>query len=124
MFEPAGEFVFGAISKALAQLGDPKIQKLIGLSIAIAIAVFIVLAGVAWWLIGWLSGLHGWWADMAQAGGLLATLVIAWFTFPALAAAISAIFADRVIDAVEARYYPGRGAPYEVSIGAMIFDGL
>ncbi len=99
--------MFGAISKALAQLGDPKIQKLIGLSIALALAVFIAVGAVAWWLIGWLSGLSGWWGDIAQAGGVLATLVIAWFTFPAVAAAISAIFADRVIDAVEQRYYPG-----------------
>jgi CysZ protein len=119
-----GKFVFAAISKALGQLGDPKIQKLIGLSIALTIAVFIAIATLAWWLIGWLSGLNGWWGDIAQAAGVLGTLVIAWFTFPALAAAISAIFADRVIDAVEARYYPGRSAPYEVSVGATIVDAL
>ena len=116
--------MLSAVSKALAQLGDPKIQKLIGLSIALAIAVFIAIAGLAWWLIGWLSGLNGWWGEIAQATGVLATLVIAWFTFPALAAAISAIFADRVIDAVEARYYPGRSAPYDVSLWASILDGL
>ena len=87
--------MFGAISKALAQLGDPKIQKLIGLSIALAIAVFIAIGLLAWWLIGWLSGLSGWWGEITQAAGVLATLVIAWFTFPALAAAISAIRAVR-----------------------------
>jgi len=44
--------VFGAISKAFSQLGDPRIQRLIGLSIALTIAVFIALALLAWWLIG------------------------------------------------------------------------
>ena len=116
--------MFAAISKALGQLGDPRIQKLIGLSIVLTIAVFVAVALIAWTLIGWLSGLNGWWGDIAQAGGVLATLVIAWFTFPALAAAISAIFADRVIDAVEARYYPGRPAPLEVSIWSSILDGI
>jgi uncharacterized protein involved in cysteine biosynthesis len=116
--------VFGSISKALAQLGDPKIQKLIGLSIALTVAVFIAIALISWWLIGWLSGLQGWWGDAAQLGGLLATLVIAWFTFPALAAAISAIFSERVIEAVEARYYPGRPAPYQIPIWSSIIDGL
>ena len=116
--------MFGAISKALGQLGDPRIQKLIGLSIALTIAVFIAIALLAWWLVGWLSGLSGWWGDIAQAAGVLGTLVIAWFTFPALAAAISAIFADRVMDAVEARYYPGRPAPFETPILASILDGL
>ena len=116
--------MFASISKALGQLGDPKIQKLIGLSIALTIATFIAIALLAWWLIGWLSGLSGWWGDIAQAGGVLATLVIAWFTFPALAAAISAIFAERVIAAVEARHYPGRPAPLETPILASILDGL
>jgi uncharacterized protein involved in cysteine biosynthesis len=116
--------VFGAISKAVAQLGDPAIQRLIGLSIVLTIAVFAVLAVLAWWLIGWLSGLQGWWGEAAQIGGLLATAVIAWFTFPALAAAISAIFSDRVVEAVEARYYPGRPAPFEVPLWESILDGL
>jgi len=124
ILETVGEIVFRAISKALAQLGDPAIQRLIGLSIALTVAVFAVIAVLAWWLVGWLSGLHGWWGDAAQVGGVLATLVIAWFTFPALAAAISAVFADRVINAVEARYYPGRPAPFEVSLWASVFDGL
>ena len=116
--------MFASISKALGQLGDPRIQKLIGLSIALTIAVFAVAAALAWWLIGWLGGLSGWWGDIAQTAGVLGTLVLAWFTFPALAAAISAVFADRVIDAVEARYYPGRSAPYEVSIWSSVLDGL
>jgi uncharacterized protein involved in cysteine biosynthesis len=120
-----GKFVFDAVSKSLAQLlSDPRIQKLIGLSIGLTIAVFIAIAALAWWLTGWLSGLSGWWGDIASAAGVLVTLVVAWFTFPALAAAISAIFAERVIDAVEARYYPGRPAPFETPISAAIIDGL
>lgn len=116
--------MFAAVSKALGQLDDPRIQKLIGLSIALTIAVFIAVALLAWYLVGWLSGLEGWWGDAAQVGGLLVTLVIAWFTFPALAAAISAIFADRVIDAVEARHYPGRAEPLEVPLWSSILDGI
>jgi uncharacterized protein involved in cysteine biosynthesis len=120
-----GNILFAAISKAFAQLGDPRIQRLIGLSIALTLAVFIALALLAWWLIGWLSGLHGWWAaDIAQVGGVVVTLVLAWFTFPALTAAISAIFSDKVISAVEDRYYPGRPAAMEVSIWASVLDGL
>jgi uncharacterized protein involved in cysteine biosynthesis len=116
--------VFAAISKAFAQLGDPRIQRLIGLSIALTLAVFVALALLAWWLIGWLSGLQGWWAEIAQFSGVLVTLVLAWFTFPALTAAISAVFSDKVISAVEARYYPGRPAPRETSVWGAIFDGL
>jgi uncharacterized protein involved in cysteine biosynthesis len=116
--------LFAAISKALGQLGDPRIQKLIGLSIVLTIAVFIAVALLAWYLVGWLSGLSGWWGDAAQVAGVLGTVVIAWFTFPAVAAAISAVFADRVIDAVEARHYPGRSAPLEVPLWSVILDGV
>jgi uncharacterized protein involved in cysteine biosynthesis len=116
--------LFAAVSKALGQLGDPRIQKLIGLSIALTIAVFIAVALIAWYLVGWLSGLNGWWGEAAQFAGVLGTIVIAWFTFPALAAAISAVFADRVIDAVEARHYPGRPAPLEVPLWSSILDGI
>jgi CysZ protein len=116
--------VFGAISKALAQLGDPKIQKLIGLSIAIAVAIFVVLGIAAWWLIGWVTGFETWWAELLQWLGTAAVVFLCWFTFPAIAAAISAVFADRVIDAVEARYYPGHPAPLNVSIFETIVDGL
>jgi uncharacterized protein involved in cysteine biosynthesis len=116
--------VFGAISKALAQMGDPAIQRLMGLSILLALAVYAVVGGLAWWLIGWLSGLHGWWATAAQIGGVFATVALLWFTFPAAAAAMSAVFADKVIDAVEARYYPGRGEPLRIPLFASILDGL
>ncbi len=116
--------MFGAISKAFSQLGDPRIQRLIGLSILLAIVFFAVLAGLSWWLIGWLSGLSGWWAKIAEFGGVLVTLVVAWFTFPALSAAIAAIFSEKVISAVEARYYPGRPPAMEVSIWASVLDGL
>jgi uncharacterized protein involved in cysteine biosynthesis len=116
--------VFGAISKAIAQLSDPAIQRVIGLSILLTVIVFAAIAAVAWWLIGWLSGLQGWWGEAAQLGGLLATAVIAWFTFPALAAAFGAVFAERVIEAVEARHYPGRLAPFQVPVWESILDGL
>jgi uncharacterized protein involved in cysteine biosynthesis len=119
-----GNPVLGSIAKAIAQLGDPKIQRLIGLSILLAVVVFVILAALAWWLIGWLSGLNGWWGEVAQISGLLATVLIAWFTFPALAAAMSAIFSDQVIDAVEARHYPGRGSPHVVPLWAAALDGL
>jgi uncharacterized protein involved in cysteine biosynthesis len=116
--------VFGSISKALAQLGDPKIQKLIGITVVIALAIFAILGVVAWWLVGWAAGFDTWWAEALQWLGVAAVVLVSWFTFPAVAAAISAIFADRVIDAVEARYYPGRPAPYETSVIASILDGL
>ena len=116
--------MFSAFFRALGQLGDPAIQKIVGIAIALAVAVFAGVAILAWFLVGLMAGLPGWWGEAAQIGGVFVTLVVAWFTFPALAAAFSAIFADQVIDAVEARYYPGRPKPRQTPFWEAAVDGL
>ncbi|MBI2256131.1 MAG: EI24 domain-containing protein [Proteobacteria bacterium] len=113
-----------ALSLAFGQLSDPRIQKVIGISVAIAVAVFAGLMVGGWYLIDWLTNLNGWWSDIAHALGLFAVLVIAWFTLPIVTATTAALFSDQVVDAVVARHYPGASMPYKVSIGEMLFDGM
>lgn len=110
--------------KALSQLGDPPIRRVILKTLGLTILAFIVLFAATWWLVGWLSGLHGWWAEVAQWGGVFVALLVAWFTFPAIAATIASLYCEEVALAVEARYYPGRGPAREVPILASILDGL
>lgn len=116
--------MIAAFFKALGQLSDPRIQKIIAVAVALAVAVFAGTAILAWFLIGLLASLPGWWGEATQIGGVFVTLVLAWFTFPALTAALSAIFADQVIDAVEAKYYPGRPKPRQTPFWAAAGDGL
>jgi CysZ protein len=116
--------VLSAVFKALSQLGDPPIRRVIIRTLGFTILAFILLLALAWLLVGWLSGLHGWWGDAAQLGGVLATIVVAWFTFPALAATIASLFCDEVADAVEDRYYPGQGPATPVPVLASVIDGL
>ncbi len=116
--------MLSAVIKALSQLGDPPIRRVILRTLGLTILAFIVLLVLAWLLVGWLSGLHGWWGDAAQWGGVLATIVVAWFTFPALAATIASLFCDEVADAVEARYYPGQAPAKPVPVLASVADGL
>ena len=112
-----------ALSLAFGQLGDPRIQKVIGISIGLALAIFVGLIFLAWYLVGAFSGLEGWWGDAAQLLGTFAAIVIAWFTFPMVAVATAALFSDQVIDAVMARHYPGQAMPHQVSVLAAILDG-
>ncbi len=116
--------MFSAVSRALSQLSDPPIRGVIMKTLFLAILAIALLLALAWWLVGWLSGLHGWWGDAAQIGGVFATVLVAWFTFPALAATIASLFSDTVADAVEARYYPGRPPAKPVPILASVLDGL
>ncbi|MET1026674.1 MAG: EI24 domain-containing protein [Dongiaceae bacterium] len=116
--------MLSAVFKALSQLGDPPIRRVILRTLGLTLLSFVILLGLAWLLVGWLSGLQGWWGDAAQWGGVLATIVVAWFTFPALAATIASLFCDEVADAVEARYYPGQPPARPVPILASLADGL
>lgn len=116
--------MFEAALRALSQLSDPPIRRIIAKTLVWTCLSFIALLVLAWWLVGWLSGLHGWWAEVAQWGGTLLTLVVAWFTFPALAATVASFYCEDVALAVEAKYYPDRGPAQVVPIIVSIMDGL
>lgn len=113
-----------ALSLAFGQLSDPRIQKVVGISVGIALAAFAGLMVLAWYLMGWATGLSGWWGDAAQILGIFATFVVAWFTFPIVTATTAALFADRVVDAVMAKHYAGRPMPHSVSLTETILDGV
>jgi uncharacterized protein involved in cysteine biosynthesis len=116
--------LFSAVSKTLGQLNDPAIRRVIGKTLGLAILGYIVFVVLIYLLIGWLSGLSGWLEGLAQFGGVLAAMFIAWFIFPSAAAAIAGIFADEVIDAVEAKHYPGLPPAHPVPVLSAVLDGL
>ena len=116
--------MFSAIAKTLGQLNDPPIRRVIGKTLGLAILGYIVFVVLVYLLVGWLAGLSGWLEGLAQFGGVLAAMFIAWFIFPSAAAAIAGIFADEVIDAVEARHYPGLPPAHPVPVLSAVLDGL
>jgi len=116
--------VFSAIAKTLGQLNDPPIRSVIGKTLGLAILAYILFVALVYLLIGWLSGLSGWLEGLAQFGGVFFAVVIAWFIFPSVAAAIAGIFADEVIDAVEAKHYPFLATGKPVPMLAAVLDGL
>ncbi|HEV8388670.1 MAG TPA: EI24 domain-containing protein [Dongiaceae bacterium] len=116
--------MFSAIAKTLGQLNDPPIRRVIGKTLGLAIVGYILFVVLVYLLIGWLSGLGGWLEGLAEFGGVIAAMVVAWFLFPSVAAAIAGIFADEVIDAVEAKHYPFLAPGKPVPVLAAVLDGL
>ncbi|MGH6780668.1 MAG: EI24 domain-containing protein, partial [Sphingomonadaceae bacterium] len=98
-----------ALSLSIGQLTDPAILKVLAKVLAITLALFLLL-GVALWRGGaWLSAHYGWGADggmAAAAGAAIIALLSAWLLFRVVAIAITGLFADAVIEAVERRHYP------------------
>lgn len=116
--------MLSAVAKTLGQLNDPVIRRVIGKTLGLAILAYVLFVVLVYLLVGWLSGLEGWLGGLAQFGGVFFAIVIAWFIFPGVAAAIAGIFADEVIDAVEAKHYPGLPPARHVSVVSAALDGL
>ncbi len=113
--------MLAALWKAISQWNDPRIRRAILWTLCLAIAAFLVLAAGVNLLIRWLIDLSPWLEGLAQVGGLVGSLVVAWFTFPSLSAGIAGLFAEGIIDAVEERHFPGRGpARQQGTIGPLI----
>lgn len=99
--------MFDALGKAINQLFDPRILRVVGISLLLSIVSFVlVLVAVYWALdtfelssIGWLEATVDWL-------GIFAAVVIALFLFPPVAVVFLGLFLESIARAVEARHYP------------------
>jgi CysZ protein len=99
-----------ALFRAVGNLFQPALRRVVGLSLAIAVASFaglwltlaIVLeqnARFGWRPLDWLVDLLG----------AFVALLVTWFLFPAVVTLVMGFFLDRIAGAVEALDYPGKG---------------
>ncbi len=117
--------LFRALPLALAQLADASSRRVLALSIAATLGLLValivgagwLLAGIAWFGIGWIDSTLG-------ALGTAATLVLAWLLFPSVLAAMTATLVDPISDAVERRYYPGLPPPRREALVDGVLSGL
>jgi CysZ protein len=114
----------------LAQLNDPRVRRIVWLSVAITVASLTVLVLLAWEALNWVTffedGTLEWLADLVA--GLGATILVILLT-PAMVGLASSFFLESVADAVEDRHYPGlppaREQPIaEAVVLALRFTGL
>jgi uncharacterized protein involved in cysteine biosynthesis len=101
--------MFRALFLSLGQLGDPKIAAIFVKSLAVTL-VIVIAPGIWLWIAmpGLMAGAglgnDGTW--LAHLGAVLATGILAWLLFRAVAIAVMQFFADDVVAAVEAKHYP------------------
>ncbi len=104
-----------AIVMAFQSLADTRVQRLLVRVILLTLLAFLVLGFALWWVMSWGMGWIGldrigvgadnasvFGAFLAAATTLLSTLLL----FRIVAVAITWVFADDIIDAVEDRHYP------------------
>lgn len=106
--------MIAALVLALRQLADPNVLRILGKCIVVTLLLFAVLGTLGWWgldaLLAW-SGLED--GRFAAAGTLrgfaagVAVLIGGWLLWRILALAVLQFHADEIVQAVEARHYPG-----------------
>lgn len=114
-----------ALLRALGQLDDPTVQKVLGGAFLLAVASFALL----WWLVGsWLLSTSllqiGWLDSAIDALGGIATLVLTWFLFPLLVGSLIGLFLEPVAAAVERRHYPHLGPAAGVPFWTGVWSGV
>ncbi|MXP10792.1 EI24 domain-containing protein [Pseudoblastomonas halimionae] len=106
-----------ALFLALRQLADPRVIGLLLKSVGFALVAFVVLGTAGWFAFDWALAYAGF-ADesFAGAGGvrgalsIIGVVIAAWLLWRIVAMAALQFFADDVVKAVEAKFYPAQAA--------------
>lgn len=120
--------MLSAFARALGQIGDPAFLRVLAKSLLLTVLLFAALAAAAGWLLSGANpcGLGPLDGDctLGAGGGTAAALILGlaglWFLFPAIAIGVIGLFTDEIVEAVEARHYPGargRPVPFARSLG-------
>lgn len=121
--------MYDAFTKAIAQLGDPRLQRMALRTFIISLAITIALSVLFGWALtvqfdDMLSTLPDGMRWLIEGAGWLASLVLVCFFFPAIATAVLGIFLDEVVDAVESRHYPELGPPNTQPLRQIVFASI
>lgn len=100
--------MIAALFLSIAQLGERRVLAVLVKSIVVTL-MLLASVGVGLWFgareaARW-SGAGGW-GDAAGLLGVIAGVALGWLLFRVIAIAVVGIFADEVVEAVEARHYP------------------
>lgn len=124
--------VFSSLLLALGQLGDARVLRVLGKSLAVSLLLCAAIGWAAWWALDWAlagAGLDN--SAFAGAGTLravasaLASLIGLWLLWRIVALAVVQFFADDVVQAVEARHYPAAAAQSrDLSVAEQLREGM
>lgn len=117
--------MFDAFIKGIGQLGEPSSRKVVLISLALSLVVFVGL----WSVVGFLLTntavfSYGWLETAIDILGGLATAVITWFMFPAVISTVMSFYLEEVAAAVEEKHYPGLPAARDVPLSETIIVAL
>jgi CysZ protein len=117
--------MIAALGLALSDILDPRMRRILVLSLCGAAIVLVALVVGLGFLVAHVASFDSWLLDRAvELLGGLAIAVLAWLLFPAVATVVLGFFLEGALAAVEARRYPFLPPPRRQPVGEMVRSGL
>lgn len=117
--------MFSAFSKAFAQLPDRTFRSVITWGIVGALLIFmILLTSVSGFLMETVLVNIIWVDTLIDFLGPIATIVIVWLLFPAVATLIIGFLLDDIVQAVEDKHYPDLPAANKIPLNETIIEAV
>ncbi|MDX2143655.1 MAG: EI24 domain-containing protein [Rhodospirillaceae bacterium] len=114
-----------AFTLGFLQLKDPRILRLVVISVLCTIVVYAALfAGVGWLLRTTTVTELPWLDTLFDAGAGVSAAILAWLLFPGIVTGVVGVFLDDVVAAVEARHYAQKGAGRDVPTMEIVGSSL
>mgnify|MGYP001205978394 CR=1 FL=1 len=114
-----------SFSLSIRQLPDPAFRRVLVRALALAIIVFIGLAGVVWFFLAGTSFFTFWLLEtIVDVLGGIAVAVVTWLLFPAVASFFVSLFLEEIVDAVEDRHYPDDPPARPVALSTTVMVSL
>lgn len=114
-----------AFGKAVEQLQDRALRRIVWIGLLFAAVVFALLWGGMYLLLAHSSLFQtGWLETAVDVLGGLATIVLTWLFFPAVVTSIMGFYLDDAADAVEKRHFPDLPLPRRQPIQEIILSSL
>lgn len=99
-----------AFALAVSRITDPRLLPIWLKSLAVTLLVFAVLGGGSWWGLSVLLSRYPETAELGQLVAAVLVLIAGWLLWRIIALAVLQVFADEVVQAIEARDYPEMAA--------------
>src|ERR1700712_4775018 len=116
--------VLRPLGLAIAQLDDPAFVRVLLQSLALSAVCFVGLLTGMLWIVHQADAVPGWLAWVIGLAGTVGSLLLAFWLFLPVAAAIGAMFIETIARAVERRHYPLLAPGAAAPMAAQIWDAV
>ena len=117
--------MIGALTRAIAQLDDPRFRTVAWLTLGVSIATSIALFSACSAVLLAIPKFETWWLEIiTNAAIAFGSLGLVLVLFPVVVSVVATLWFERAARVVEARYYPGLPPPRTLTLAEQVIPPL